>query len=320
MSIKVILKDLIIKYQYYLILSYILTICGIIINSYINITAPDIYFTLYIIIISIFFSNVLLINQIKFDDKTKTEYINLKLYKWSYIKSLKRGTQEKFINYLKINTFATLILIPIIIGGWYHAIYIHTSPSYLKLISISFEMTLMYTMLIRGEIFHKTHKLSIIYSIIIMAALIIMVQPIGLNFLDKLLDYIISNSSNAFTILIAIIMLCVGLSALSFGYCSILKEGSKTRNNMKRNGEGYFIAAILSMIAILLLFLTSIIKKYVNFMSLSNLEVMSFDFIILNIYSVFVIMIFTFMIYASYCMLKCSILSLKELKLFERYL
>lgn len=318
MSIKEILKDLIIKDQYYLILSYILTICGIIINSYINITA-NIYFKLYIIITLIFFLNVLLINKIKFDDKTKTEYINLKLYKWSYIKSLKRWIQEKFINYLKINPFAILILIPIIIGGWYHAIYIHTSPSYLKLIFISFEMTLMYTMSIRVNIFHKTHKLSIIYPIII-PALIFVVQRIGLNFLNKLLYYIRSNSSNAFTILIAIIMLCVGLSALSFGYCSILKEGSKTRNNMKRNGEGYFIAAILSMIAILLLFLTSIIKKYVNFMSLSNLEVMSFDFIILNIYSVVVIMIFTFMIYASYCMLKCSILSLEELKLFERYL
>lgn len=300
MSIKVILKDLISKYQYYLILSYILTICGIIINSYINITAPDIYFKLYIIISSIFFLN---------------KYI--KLYKWSYIKSLKRGRQEKVINCLKIDTFVTLILIPIIIGGWYHASYIHTSSSYLKLISISFEMTLMYTMLIWGGIFHKTRKLLIIYLIITMATSIIGLQPIVLNFLDKLLDYIISNLSNAFTILIAIIMLCVGLSALSFGYCSILKKGSKTRNNMKRNGEGYFIAAILSMIAIFLLFLTSIIKEYVNFMSLSNLEVMSLDFIILNIYSVFVIMIFIFMIYASYCMLNCSISSLKELKLFE---
>lgn len=320
MSIKVILKDLIIKYQYYLILSYILTICGIIINSYINITNPDIYFTVYMIIVSIFFLNVLVVNNIKFDDKTKKEYIDLKLYKWGNIKSLKRGTQEKYIGYLKITTVVTLILIPILVGGWYHALYIPTSPSYLKIISISFEMTLMYTMLIRGEIFHKTHKLSIIYSMLIMVALIIMAQPFGLNFLEKLLNYIISNSSNAFTILIAIIMLCVGLSALSFGYCAILKEGSKTRTNMKRNGEGYFIAAILSMIAILLLFLTSIMKKYVIFMSLSNLDVMSFDFIILNIYSVFIIIIFTFMIYASYCMLKCSILSLKELKLFERFI
>ncbi len=314
------LKDLIINYGYYLILSYILTICGIIINSYIKITNPNIYLTLYLITISIFFLTVLGINLIKIENKTKKEYIILKLYKWSYIKYLKNGTQEKCINYLNKDTIVTLIIIPIIIGAWYHAIFIPTSPSYLKIISIAFEMTLIYTIAIRGEVFQKDHKLSVIYTAFIVVALIIMAQPIGINFLNNVLNYIIYHSTNAFTILIAIIMLCVGLSALTFGYCSILKEDSKTRENMKRNGERYFIASILSMMAIVLLFVTSIMKKYVIFMSLSNLNILSFDFIILNIYSVFIILIFTFTIYASYCMLKSSILSLKELKLFEKFI
>ena len=320
MSIKVKLKDLIIKYEYYLILSYILTICGIIINSYINITNHDIYFALYFITISIFFLNVLGIMQIKIEDKTGNEYVKLKLQKWCYFRYLKKGTQEKYINYLKITATATLILVPIIIGGWYHAMFIPTSPSYLKVISIAFEMTLIYTMAIRGEIFQKDHKLSVIYTAFIVISLMIMSQPIGLNYLDKVLNYITCDLSNAFTILIAIIMLCVGLSALSFGYCSILNEDSRTRETMKKNGEGYFIASILSMFAILLLFIISIVKKYVIFMPLSNLNILSFDFIILNIYSVFIIIIFTFTIYASYCMLKCSILSLKELKLFKKFI
>ena len=314
MSIKEMLKDLIIKYEYYLILSYILTICGIIINSNIHILNTNFFHALYIITVSTFFLSILAFNLLfKKDEKTKKEYFGLKIYKWNYMRSLKMGTQKKFINYIKVITSVTLFLIPLIIGGWYYAIFISSSASYLKVISTAFGMTLIFTMLIRGEVFQE-HNFSIIHAFFIVA-LMIMAHPLVLNFLDNFLDYILNDISTAFTILIAIIMLCVGLAALSFGYCSILNENSKSRENMKRNGEGYFISSILSMIAILCLFLTSFMKKFVIFGSLSNLNVMSFEFILLNIYSSFVIIIFLFTIYSSYCMLKSSILSLKELQL-----
>ena len=312
-----IVNILIEKYTYYIILSYILTICGIVINCFFHIDNPNLFSILYFLTLLICFFNILLIKIIKIDNETKKEYMEIGFLKWNYVKPLKKGSKEKSIEFLKIVKLLTLIIIPIITGCYCYAIYIPTSPSYLKLISIAFEMTLIYTVGIRGEIFQKDYRLSSIYTVFLVVSLIIISQPLGLNLLNMLLNYIIDNWANAFTILIAIIMLCVGLSALSFSYCSILKDNSKTRKNMRKNGEEFFIASILSMIAIFLLFIASISKKYVVFMVVSNLNILSFDFIILNIYSVFVIIIFTFTVYASYCMLKCSILSLKELKLIE---
>lgn len=316
MLIEKIFKNLITKFGYYLILSYILIIIGIIINSYICINNSNIYFIIYVILISIFFLNILLINNIKIDDKTKREIFKVKFYKLDYTKTLQKLTQEKCIKYLKITTTLTLVSFPIIFGGWYHSMFIHTSTSYLKLISITFLMTLVISICIRGEVFQNDNNF-LFNTFFLIVALIFMPQTLVLNIQNWFLNYIINNSSVAINILIAIIMLGVGLSALSFGYCSILKEDSNTRENMKNNGEGYFIVSILSMIAIIFLFLTSIIKEYVIFMPLSNLNIMSFDFLILNIYSLFMILIFTLTIYASYCLLKYSILTLKELKLFE---
>lgn len=318
MSIRNILKNLISNYEYYLIFSYILTILGIIINSYININS-NVYFILYVMILLISLLYGFVILQIKIDADTKKEYIKLRLCKWNYIKLFKGGMKQKGEASLNMIIYSLLILIPIIIGGWYHAIFISTSQSYLKLIVIAFEMSLFSTMMIRGMISQKNQQLSILY-IILMPMTLIFIYKTPVNFLNKLSNYIIYNLTDVFTILIALIMLCIGLSALSFGYCSILKEGSNIRCNMKRNGEGYFIASILIMIAIFLLLITSIMKKYILFTTLPNLVILNFDFIILNIYAVFIIIIFTFTIYASYCMLKCSILSLKELNISDSFL
>lgn len=313
-----ILNHLITKYGYYLILSYILTIIGIIISKHVTFLKPSLFIIPIMILTSIVFLSVLIAPSFK--KNNKKEYFELNFYKYNYIKPLKVESIEKYILYVKIITAIILILIPIINGSYCYAINISKSPSYLKLICISFETTLIYTITIRNEVFNHDSTLSSIYTVFIFIALIIMIQPEGIELLNKVLNYMIHHLTDAFTVLIAIIMLCVGLSALSFGYCSILKEDSKIRENMKDNGEGFFIASILSMIAILLLFLTSIIKQHVVFMNLTNLNIISWDFIILNIYSAFLIVIFTFTIYSIYCLLKCSILSLKELKLFEKYI
>lgn len=312
-----ILNHLITKYEYYIIISYILTIMGIIINYYINLINPLIFLTLLITISSIIFLSIFITPLFKIENKN--EYFIVNLYKWNYIKPLKSGTKEKYIAMIKLITAIILILIPIINGCYCYALNISKSPSYLKLICFAFETTLIYTIAIRNEVFQKDAVLSSIYAAFIFIALIIMIRPEGLELINQVLNYMIHNLTKAFTVLIAIIMLCVGLSALSFGYCSILKEDSKIRKKMKENGEGYFISAILSMIAILLLFINSIIKPHVVFMKLTSLNIFSWDFILLNIYSSFMILIFTFTIYSSYCMLKCSISSLKELKLFEKY-
>ena len=72
------------------------------------------------------------------------------------------------------------------------------------------------------------------------------------------------------------------------------------------------------MIAILLLLITSFMKQYVVFMTLTNLNIINIDFVILNIYSAFLIIIVTFTVFASYYMLNSSKSSLKELNFLNK--
>ena len=62
--------------------------------------------------------------------------------------------------------------------------------------------------------------------------ILLLSTPQGWDVLNYILDYIFEHVFDAFSVLIALIMLCVGLSALFFGYCSILDGGSNMRKIM----------------------------------------------------------------------------------------
>ena len=234
-------KNLNMKNHNYLILCYILTILGIIINSFLKISNSNLYFYSYVIIIFPSLINILIIHIVTLNEDSKKEYVEVKLVESVYPKLL-QIKKDKCIQFYQILRKLTLILIPIIVGSYYHSIYIHTSLAYLNLIFIAFEMTLIYTTLIRGEIFQKDTIQSFISIFLIVISLKIMTEPLIIAIVDKILNYIICHLFETLTVLIAIIMLCVALSTLSFGYCSILEKSSETWKHMKKNGENYFIA------------------------------------------------------------------------------
>lgn len=319
------LREIIIKYEYYIILSYILTIIGIVFSHYFPLknSKTEVFVVLTTITFSCIILNIIAKAIFVIDKETKNEYIKIKSSKLNinYNKLLKKGSISKYFKNVKIIGCLELILIPILTGIYYYILHNpkQTFP-YLDLIALSYTMSLMYVNIIRGQIFQEDNNIPSIYAnlgLIILA--IFSIHPFS-NLLNNLFNYILTNLSDSFTLLIAIIMLCVGLSALSFGYCSILTEDSNTRKIMKTNGECYFIASILSMISILLLFITSHLKNHVIFMTLSNLKIYSFEFVLLNVYSALLIIILSFAAISIYYLLKSSISILKELKAFEKFI
>lgn len=209
-----------------------------------------------------------------------------------------------------------MILIPIFCTIYYYYCLNLNNDTYLSLLTISIVWNLNYTEIVRKQLFNEKYIVANYAFIGFLALNMILLIPQGFDLINIILNYISNNMSNAFTILIAIIMLGIGLSALSFSYCSILTN-NEVKENIKKNGEGYFIASILSMFAIVFLFIASILSQHITLMPLKNLNAWNFEFILLNFYSIILIIIFSFAVYSSYCMIKCSILSLKELNAFK---
>ena len=316
------LKNIIRKYEYYLILSYILTLIGAIIPYYLPLY--KFHFQLYVLLMLLTFSSAILdylaFKIFKIDHKTGKEYIEINYPKFNiyFFKQIKQGSIDSYIQFKRIIGIIGLILIPILNINYNFNINTNDNYHYIHLITFSFIMTQNFTFLIRRRIFEKdTSHIQTPIFLGILVLMIIISNPTGLYLLNKILSYILNNLQNAFTVLIAIIMLCVGLSALSFEYCSILKEDDETRKKMKKNGEGYFIASITSMISIIFLFITSILKTHVKLITINQLNIFTYDFLLLNIYAICLIIIFSFTSYAIYYLIKCSLLSLKELNFLE---
>lgn len=315
------IKNVITDYKHYTILCYVLLILGIILSHYF---IPKTSKTRLFIITAILTFSIPLLNIIlskilvKYDNKIFL-LITISSLNIKYEKFIEKKTLNKFVQYVRKFGIIVLILIPIFTSSYYyHSILSNAPNQYLILLTTSMFMTLNYTDLVRKQLYNEK-PVNTTYAFWGSISLnIILILPHGSDLINYILNYILHNLQNSLTILIAIIMLCVGLSALSFGYCSILEETSDIRKNMKKNGEGFFIASIFSMIAISLSFITSILKPHVNFMTLANLNIFSFDFILLNIYSVLLILVLSLTVYAIYYMIKSSIYSLKELNAFEK--
>lgn len=315
-------KEILSDYKYYIILTYVLTIIGIIIAYYFHNLLDSLVLRILLVIFPFscialdLFANYLWC----FDKKTNDEYFKIYFSKLgiNYKKLLNKGFIDSLIHFKHIIGTIALLIIPIIVGSYYSMTTFSTeSYSYIKLITISFEMALVYVNLVRGQLFQKDNRTFSLRVIVGTVFLIILLStPQGWEVLNYILDNIFEHVHDAFSVLIAIIMLCIGLSALSFGYCSILDKCSDIRDIMKENGEGYFISSILAMISIMLLFIASLMKNHMKLMALPNLNIFCLDFLLLNIYSIMLIIILSFTAYATYYMIKCSISILQELKFF----
>lgn len=312
-------KKIIIDYKYYLMLSYVLIIYGIILSH--NYHPDKIKITLYYLIIGLTFTTPtlsLILNYLFQKDKTiENYYFKINIFSLNiYSKVVTKSFIQNYIKFAKSVGLISLILIPVFTGIYcFNSLSSNASNTYPSLITISIIMSLFYTNTVRTH-FYKEDSVTYTYTLFGALTLnLILTNEYASYLLNKLMEYVLSNLQDSLTILIAIIMLCVGLSALSFAYCSILPKNN-TRKKMRKNGEGYFIASILSMIAISLLFLTSILKDHIIFTPLISLNIMSINFILINFYSLGLILILSCTLYTTYLMIICSISSLRELKLF----
>lgn len=282
-NIKKILKNNI----YYLIFSYILIILGFYISIFYK--PINLKMILYFLILPLSLSDLIL----SYFDKIKP--ISYKTYKNIIIMSL------------VINT--------ILIGFYYNI-------SNCSIINFNTYFTTVFSSLIFALIVNETlrkiflieeqFKKQNILLIPIIITYIIFLE--GNLFISKILKDILSNLSNYFSISIAIIMLCATLSLLAFTYCMILEKDDGKRQEMKENGEKYFISTIFSMISLVLVFITTIIEPNIKIIDLLNLNISNIlNFILVNFYMVIILFISILTLYSIYFLIISSKSSLEIL-------
>ena len=283
------------SYKYYLPLIYIITVIGIILSL---IFKPNYPYGIILTILSVTFLCIYLEMIYDFFFKNKSD-----------------DFKNKFIRFHDMIGIISLLITPLLIGFFSNNKNITNETNLFTItILISFSYTLIYNFEVRKRIFNEKINISEIYvgsALIIL--LVILFLPNGLNSLNYLFSYILGDIPRFLTVSIAIIMLCATLSALSFTYHSTICN-KKDQKEMKKNGEGYFIATILSMISIISIFIASLIKIKTPIIINLNLDNI-INFLLLNIYSILFMIAFSFIAITIYCLLKCSISSLKILKL-----
>ena len=182
---------------------------------------------------------------------------------------------------------------------------------YSFVISLIFNNILKYRLLIEyPENVNELILQSILLFGIIISILIMSFPQIIIS-LTNMFNLNLTEIGTLTNIAIAIVVLCATLSALSFTYCTTLK-GNKNYYKMKKNGEGYFISTILSMILLIFIYIFSLMSHTINLTNLFKLNLIEYLFI--NIYSITLIFIVILMAYIIYYMVISSFSTLKILK------
>lgn len=225
---------------------------------------------------------------------------------------------EKFLKIYFIIGYSVMIILPLLISFYtfvrfkydltfYHIIIL---ISYSFVTSLIFNNILKYRLLIEypenvnERILQSLLALGIVISVFIMSFPQIIIE------LTNMLNLNLSELGTLTNIAIAIVVLCATLSALSFTYCSTLKN-NENYCKMKKNGEGYFISTILSMILLILIYISSLMSHMINLTNLFRLNLMEYLFI--NIYTITLIISISLLTYAIYYMATSSFSTLKIL-------
>jgi len=237
----------------------------------------------------------------------------------SYKKVLKKYISNELFDKILFMTYMSLLLIIPLLNGYFYGSSLKISDKidyYLVKIIISFFVSWMYVGLIRKYYFSKNNKIGTEEYSLLLLMFVTFLQIIFTTFsnliyvINDLLMKIIEDI-NYLNISIAIIMLCATLAMLSFSYYSFINDDLK-KDKIKENGEGFFIATFLSVFSLISLYLFSIIKQQLNIMSI-ELNICSFEFILLNILIMIIIFFLITTIYALYYLLYGCISSLKIL-------
>ena len=154
------------------------------------------------------------------------------------------------------------------------------------------------------------HHLKILLLLGIVISVFIMSSPQIIITITNMLNLNLSEIGTLTNIAIAVVVLCATLSALSFTYCSTLKNNNGYYE-MKKNGEGYFISTILSMILLILIYISSLMSHVINLTNLFRLNLIEYFFI--NIYSISLIFSVSLVVYVIYYMITSSFSTLKIL-------
>ena len=152
--------------------------------------------------------------------------------------------------------------------------------------------------------------LQIMLFLGIVISVFIMSSPQIIITITNMLNLVLSEIGTLTNIAIAIVVLCATLSSLSFTYCSTL-ENNESSSVMKKNGEGYFISTILSMILLILIYISSLLTRVINLTDLFRLNLI--DYILLNIYTITLIISVSLLVYVIYYMVTSSFSTLKIL-------
>lgn len=296
-------EEIILKNEFYFPFIYILTIIGVILSNFYKVDSP-IYF-----IITIFLLPYSCLYLVIIYDK--------------FLKNKSNEFTLKFIRFFKIVGVTALILNTILLSIFYFSfqfLLTGTTSNFILMILSAFVLSLTFnnTLRKRLNIFNDEKIEHVMNSEFLISFLglgilyIILKNDYLLDALDNLINIILTHLPDYSTISLAIVMLCATLAVLSFTYTMV--DNQEGKDKMNENGKGYFISTIISMVILLLILISSKIKPVlINSISIENW----FNFILVNIYAISIIIIFILTIYLIYYMISCSISSLKILKFIE---
>lgn len=183
--------------------------------------------------------------------------------------------------------------------------------SYSFITSLIFNNQLKYRLLIEYPESINELILQFLLLLGIIISVFLMSSPEIIITITNMLNLNISEIGTLTNIAIAIVVLCATLSALSFTYCTTLKDNNKNYCKMKKNGEGYFISTILSMILLILIYISSLMSRITNLTSLFRLNLIEYLFI--NIYTITLIASVCLLVYIIYHMINSSLSTLRIL-------
>lgn len=225
---------------------------------------------------------------------------------------------EKFLKIYFIIGYSAMIILPLLISFYSFVCFKYDLTCYyiIILISYSFVTSLIFNNILKYRLLIEYPEnvneliLQSLLSVGIIISVLIMSSPQIIIVLTNMLNLNLSEIGTLTNISIAIVVLCATLSALSFTYCSTLKN-KKNYSKMKKNGEGYFISTIFSMMLLIIIYISSLMSHVINLTNLFRLNIIEYLFI--NIYTITLIASVSLLVYVIYYMVTSSFSTLKIL-------
>ncbi|WP_296873861.1 hypothetical protein [uncultured Methanobrevibacter sp.] len=232
--------------------------------------------------------------------------------------------KKKFSIIYFIIGYSSMICLPLLLGfhtfnnfnpdlTFYYFVILISYSFFASLVcntQLKYRLLIKYPNNINEKILQSLLLIGILMSIFILASPQIIIS------LTNTLNLNLSEMGTLTNIAIAFVVLCATLSALSFTYCSTIKNNdNKNYCKMKKNGEGFFISTILSMISLIVIYIFSLMSHVINLTNIFRLTII--DFIFINIYAIALIFLVSLSIYVIYYMVVSSFSTLKILGLID---